>query len=102
MLLFSPAQLNHGSQLLRIHYRFKQQGDSSRLFVCGLGPKSVRIERDLAWISMKRQQWFSRNLDGDDNCSFVYSALREAHPCALEIRVDRVTILRQGYQFLKW
>ncbi len=100
LVLQTVPKAYEGRQLLRILYQYRQAGDFSRSFVCGTSYRDTRISEGLAWIPMKRQQWFPFSSTSDELDSLIQSELSRSHTSAVEIRIDSVTVLRQGSRFL--
>lgn len=89
-------------KLVRVNYRIKQEGDFARLFSCGLSRDSVEVSQQLAWIPMKRKQWFMVGCAEEDLASAVLDELKRAHSTALKIEIDSIEIMRSGLQHIQW
>ena len=89
-------------KLLRVTYRIQQEGDFSRLFVCGPSRDSVAVSQQLAWIPMKRKQWFVVESSDIDLTMPVLEELKRTHPSALNIEIDSIEIMRSGLQHIQW
>ena len=80
------------SQLLRIHYRYKQPFGFALLWSQGRKKQSTKD----AWVTSERVQWLPASLEGARLTSAVNQILSASYPDAISIEIARIEILRYG------
>jgi hypothetical protein len=82
--------------MLRVHYRFLQQGETATVWVAGTTAGDTVTKRWPTWLSMSRTQWVPAWREREQLESLLVQELRRSHPTAEQVAVDRVSLLREG------
>ena len=91
-----------GRKLLRIYYRYKDECDFSLLFARQTRRYASNEPKATPWIPMRRQQWLPDSGAGDELSYSLHKMLLASHPDATDIQIDKILVLRQDFEFLRW